>query len=674
MRKACRGIHGAPRLAVARHRLGQRRPLVVARITRIDRIHHLRHRPLQAFGDHRALNHHAASAARGNEPRIAKWRDEIGEVRARILAARSRGARRAQCGAGARGTVTVHAVDLDGIARLAVQVAVAVAVLREVAVDALHPPLEMNVLQVHRHACFRRLARRLRDRLAVLSNKRRHALVRHGGRETVGARVLHGMILGVDQISMTVALEDGAKDPAVSVKIGELRVRELRVEFGRARLRQERRITPQAANGAALGVAALHVGAFCRGEMGRNGRIHPASVGFVVPPGEPEVARHHVGAGMYVAHDALARRNRIRERVRDRMTRFVFRDHRIGRLCHSRIARLRVLRGMHDGPIVGVHRVACRASARAIVAGLVVGAEQIERRIHQPCLLKTDEYRVRTIQRAKAAVAEAACRASRLFVGIRHADAERRAPAALEDPQDVARRRHFPSEQWLEKGKDALSLLLARGRRYSRACGSRLALLRVELTETRRLERHRSVVVERGAPEHRAVRHHAAPDGVHFLRVAWHARLVHHAQVAGIHKTDKLRRLLERGSARPDGIGRRLPDVEPRLHVRPDLDGGKFLRALCHRRRPRGGRVSAVAIRAPDLHFCHVHRPAVRDMARDAPIALLCYVLVGLTRRHAALRSERELARRRAPENHGEYHDQIPREVSAHLNTEVSEQ
>ena len=42
--------------------------------------------------------------------------------------------------------------DLDGVARLAVQLAVAVVVLLEMAIDALHAALEMNVLEVHRLA------------------------------------------------------------------------------------------------------------------------------------------------------------------------------------------------------------------------------------------------------------------------------------------------------------------------------------------------------------------------------------------------------------------------------------------------------------------------------------------------------------------------------------------
>ena len=47
------------------------------------------------------------------------------------------------------GAVAVDAVDFDGIARLAVELAVAVTVLLEVAVDAVHALLQMNVFQMH---------------------------------------------------------------------------------------------------------------------------------------------------------------------------------------------------------------------------------------------------------------------------------------------------------------------------------------------------------------------------------------------------------------------------------------------------------------------------------------------------------------------------------------------
>ena len=62
---------------------------------------------------------------------------------------RARPCRRSSAWRGcAIGAVAIDAIDLDRIARLAVELAVAVAILLEMAVDALHPLVEMHVLQV----------------------------------------------------------------------------------------------------------------------------------------------------------------------------------------------------------------------------------------------------------------------------------------------------------------------------------------------------------------------------------------------------------------------------------------------------------------------------------------------------------------------------------------------
>ena len=90
--------------------------------------------------------------------------------------------------------VAVDAVDLDRVARLAIELAVAVIVLPEVAVDALHPLLEVDVLQVHRLA------------------------------EPLGIVVRDDPVVLVEQVAAPVALVDGAVDPAVAVEVGELRV------------------------------------------------------------------------------------------------------------------------------------------------------------------------------------------------------------------------------------------------------------------------------------------------------------------------------------------------------------------------------------------------------------------------------------------------------------------
>src|SRR6185369_17726233 len=130
----------APGAAVRLHRLGQARLLAVARVAGRHRVHDLRDFPLDVFVHHRPLGDLAAAAG---EARLAPGRAEPREVHAG-----RGGAGRGQVGRTRDRAVTVDAVDLDGRARLAVELAVAVHVLLEVAVHAVHPLLQVDVLHV----------------------------------------------------------------------------------------------------------------------------------------------------------------------------------------------------------------------------------------------------------------------------------------------------------------------------------------------------------------------------------------------------------------------------------------------------------------------------------------------------------------------------------------------
>ena len=89
--------------------------------------------------------------------------------------------------------MAVDTADLYGVARLAVELAVAVDVLRVVAVDALHPLFEVDVFEMYG----------LAERIAG-----------------VGQQVA----VLIEQVAMAVALVDRAEDPAVGVEVSELRV------------------------------------------------------------------------------------------------------------------------------------------------------------------------------------------------------------------------------------------------------------------------------------------------------------------------------------------------------------------------------------------------------------------------------------------------------------------
>ena len=114
--------------------------------------------------------------------------------------------------------VTIDAIDFDRVAGFAVELAVAVAVLLEVAVDAVHPFFQMDVFEVHRFL------------------------------ELIGIVERDLLVVLVEQVAFAVVLEDGAEDPAMAVEVGKLRVLQLPVEFGRAGFLQELGVRPQAAN------------------------------------------------------------------------------------------------------------------------------------------------------------------------------------------------------------------------------------------------------------------------------------------------------------------------------------------------------------------------------------------------------------------------------------------
>ena len=121
------------------------------------------------------------------------------------------------------GAVAIDALDRRRVARLAVELAVAVHVDVEMAIDALHAVREMDVLEVHR----------LRELLRIV--------------------VRDLVVLEVEQVAFAILLEDGAEDPAVAVVVGELRVLQLRIQL-RDSL-EEIQIAPQAARRRRLGIA-----------------------------------------------------------------------------------------------------------------------------------------------------------------------------------------------------------------------------------------------------------------------------------------------------------------------------------------------------------------------------------------------------------------------------------
>jgi len=96
--------------------------------------------------------------------------------------------------------VTIHAVNLNGIARLAVEFPIAVAILFEVAVDTMHSLLKMNVVQVDGFLKLVGIVRRyhlfsavqVKARMLQLVNDRVNQTIIHPSKE----RIVSHQILG----------------------------------------------------------------------------------------------------------------------------------------------------------------------------------------------------------------------------------------------------------------------------------------------------------------------------------------------------------------------------------------------------------------------------------------------------------------------------------------------
>ena len=187
------------------------------------------------------------------------------------------------------------------------------------------------------------------------------------------------------------------------------------------------------------------------------GRVHQFAVGLVVPPHEAQVAVHDVGAGMDVAHDALAAGNGKRELVVDRMAGTILGNGRVRRKACAAIAEAGIRPRMDRRTIVGINHVASAAAARSVVARVVVGSQKIQRRIEQAGLLQPEKNRVRAVGRAQTAIAQPRAGPAGIFFGFRNARFRAKPSAALENSKDVAGLGNLELRQRVEIGQHSLA-------------------------------------------------------------------------------------------------------------------------------------------------------------------------------------------------------------------------
>ncbi len=183
--------------------------------------------------------------------------------------------------------MAVAALDLDGRADLAVELGVAVHVLDEVAIDAVHPLLQVDVELVDRDPIAPRLGAIERGLLGRGGIAGAIALLQlggqpHGRHQRRGRLVGHGLAAVVEQLPVPILLEHGAEDPAVAVEVGELRVPRLRVQLGDPF--QKRRVGPVPPRRRLVRIRHHRAGEFLGGGVFLSRRVHQLAVGLLVPP------------------------------------------------------------------------------------------------------------------------------------------------------------------------------------------------------------------------------------------------------------------------------------------------------------------------------------------------------------------------------------------------------
>src|SRR3954468_127757 len=105
---------------------------------------------------------------------------------------------------------------------------------------------------------------------------------------------------------------------------------------------------------------------------------------------------------MHVAVHALARRNRAGELVHDRVTALGFRNRFVGGETQTLMTELTPPTGIGRGTIVRVNDVTRRATARPIIARMIVRSKKSEKRIVQSCFLETEKNWIGAIECAEA--------------------------------------------------------------------------------------------------------------------------------------------------------------------------------------------------------------------------------------------------------------------------------
>ena len=514
--------------------------------------------------------------------------------------------------------MAIDAGNFNGTAHFHLQPCVAMHVLHEVAIDAVHAFFNMDVHQMHGQAgAFVGVFG-----IAFLARFCEVGVVRFFGMtdlqvahhldstlEVRSRDIGNRVAVVVDHVSFVIAAENGSENPAVAVEVGELSLTHLAVEIGE--IGKELGVRPQAALAAFLRVGHAGANNLLSVLFRLAWRIHEIAIGLKVPPGVTQVAVHDCCARVNVTRHALAGGDGVAfgKAVLDRVPGLFLVDgwvwfdvveDFIGRPTSVTEAAIRPR--VNGTAVVGIDNVTCRATTGAIVAGLVVGAQEVESGVEKACFVQGNPDRVCAVFGTQTAVAEAfEERTAGIRKPVRDANFWPKFSASFKDPQNIGRLGNLEAERRIKVGKNALAFLVGSGWRVGLRSQWN-ATHGVELTVARFLVRHGPVVVERCSPKHAGVGHHALARLVDHLAMAigGTAADMCHAQVARIHEANEIRRFtIEQrvGAGRVSGIA-------PRRWVSACWSCGAATRSPCWSCRSRSG--------------CWVHNASVPAMAVGA--------------------------------------------------------
>src|ERR1051326_5394365 len=118
---------------------------------------------------------------------------------------------------------------------------------------------------------------------------------------------------------------------------------------------------------------------------------------------------------------------------------------------------------MERTAIVGIHDVAGRASTAAVIAGVIVAAEEIKRRIEQARFLQANENGVGPQIGSQPPHGELDIGFAWIFIDIGNPHHRPGASAAFEYAQDVSRLTYLPARKRVQKRKDSKIVCLLGG-------------------------------------------------------------------------------------------------------------------------------------------------------------------------------------------------------------------